>query len=476
MSNLRNHRPEESGLDPYRLARGFAQKLQLRFWRDEFWVWEDPEHRYRRITGTELKARLAVLLKQEIDSNFLTQQDRAAFVTVARLNNIIVALKGCALVHDTVKMPSWLKGEAPAMFAFQNGLVSIDWALTGFEPTVQPHSLEWFNDVVFPFKFDFNAKCPQWETFLTEIFDGDGERIALLQELFGYVLVPGNWMHKFFLLEGQGANGKSVVLKTLESLVGRENTSSVPLDSCGQRVQLVPTIGKLANLAPEADSSDTPHIGTVKAFTAGDTITIDRKGLTPVQVEPTAKLIVAANSRPTFVDRSDGLWRRLLVIPFNVTIPEEQQDRDLPVKLRTELPGIFNWASQGLVRLKEQGYFTQPQLVKNALEEYKLESNPVRMFLKEAGLKADPSEERFVLVSEVYRHYAQWSKANGFQPLNATNLGKELRKVFPKVRRTQKTVLKNRVTVYQGIYYTALTVEADREAIADVIEGRFSAA
>jgi phage/plasmid-associated DNA primase len=143
-----------------------------------------------------------------------------------------------ARVPDTVTMPSWLGDERPAMFSFQNGLVSRDAALSGLEATLQPHSLEWFNDVVFPFDFNHAADCPQWLMFLLHILDGDAERIALMQEMFGYVLVPGNWMHKFFLLEGQGANGKSVVLKTLEALLGRENTSSVPLGLFGERSRM----------------------------------------------------------------------------------------------------------------------------------------------------------------------------------------------------------------------------------------------
>ena len=109
----KSKRPRESGLDPYRLARRFAEKLQVRYWRDEFWVWQPTQYRYRRVTEQDLKARVATLLKREIDARSLTQGDFAAHVTVARVNNILAALKGHVLVEGSVEMPTWLKGSGP---------------------------------------------------------------------------------------------------------------------------------------------------------------------------------------------------------------------------------------------------------------------------------------------------------------------------------------------------------------------------
>ena len=97
-------RPRESGLDPYRLARRFAGKLQVRFWRDEFWVWQPTLYRYRRVTERDLRARVAALLKQEIDAKSLTQGGYAAHVTVARVNNILAALKQTSRRERTLRV------------------------------------------------------------------------------------------------------------------------------------------------------------------------------------------------------------------------------------------------------------------------------------------------------------------------------------------------------------------------------------
>ena len=107
-------RPRESGLDPYRLARRFAEKLQVRYWRDEFWVWQPTQYRYRRVTEQDLKARVAALLKQEIDAKSLTQGDYAAHVTVARVDNILAALKGHVLGGGQRRHAGVAEGERTA--------------------------------------------------------------------------------------------------------------------------------------------------------------------------------------------------------------------------------------------------------------------------------------------------------------------------------------------------------------------------
>ena len=136
----------------------------------------DP-YRYRRVTEQDLKARVAALLKQEIDAKSLTQGDFAAHVTVARVNNILGALKGHVLVEGSVEMPVWLKESGPQMLAFQNGLVSVDDALGDVSaPKIHMHSPDWFNDSVFPFAFDLLAEAPLWEAFLHHVLEGDAER------------------------------------------------------------------------------------------------------------------------------------------------------------------------------------------------------------------------------------------------------------------------------------------------------------
>lgn len=209
------------------------------------------------------------------------------------------------------------------------------------------------------------------------------ERIMLLQEWFGYCLLPDTSLHKFLLAVGPGANGKSVVFRVLTELLGWENVSHVPLEMFGDRFALGDTIGKLANVVSEIGVLDRFDEGRLKAFVSGDRITVDRKYKEPISVQPTARLMLATNEPPRVHDRSQGLWRRVLYLPFEVTIPTEKQNPRLAEELLEELPGVFNWAIQGLARLREQYRFTEPAAYSRAMQEYRIDCDPVRAFLRE---------------------------------------------------------------------------------------------
>lgn len=135
------------------------------------------------------------------------------------------------------------------------------------------------------------------------------------------------------ILEGEGANGKSVFTKVVVALLGRGNVSHVPLEIFGQRFALAPTLGKLANISGEIGELDSVAEGQLKAFVAGDSMQFERKYREPIMAEPTARLILATNNRPRFVDRSEGLWRRMLLVPWNVQIPEDKQDPELAKRI-----------------------------------------------------------------------------------------------------------------------------------------------
>jgi phage/plasmid-associated DNA primase len=175
----------------------------------------------------------------------------------------------------------------------------------------------------------------------------------------------------------------------------------------------------------------------------------DRKNLSPIQAYPTARLVIATNNRPAFVDRSEGLWRRMILIPFRVRIPNDRQDAQLADKLKAELPGIFNWAVEGLRRLNQQDRFTNPSLCAEALADYKAQSNPARVFLTETCV-ADLEAE--VVCAVLYGQYAQWCDHNGYDALNSGEFGGEVRRAFPRVdRKRGKRQASGRPPVYRGI-------------------------
>jgi P4 family phage/plasmid primase-like protien len=237
-------------------------------------------------------------------------------------------------------------------------------------------------------------------------------------------------------------------------MLGAENCSHVPLELFGERFQLATTVGKLANIASEVGELDKAAEGFLKSFTSGDPMQFDRKHKPPIQAVPTARLVLATNNRPRFSDRSGGLWRRMILLPFRVAIAEDDPARvfgmDKPAwwEASGELAGILNWALVGLDRLRQQNWFTRSTVCEEALAEYRVENNPARMFLTES-CRASP--EGRVPCGSLYRAYRSWCQANGYSPLADRSFGKEVRRVFPQAERREIGPRGGRVYAYCGV-------------------------
>jgi len=160
-------------------------------------------------------------------------------------------------------------------------------------------------------------------------------------------------------------------------------------------------------------------------------ITIDRKHQSMLDVTPTAKLVFSANNLPRFTDRSSGMTRRMIIVPFNRTVPEDEKvlDMDKPEFWMSELPGILNWALEGLVRLRQKNGFTDSVETREAAEEYRLDNNPAVVFIEER-LVVNEDPNSWVLKSDVYRSYRDWCTSHGRKPLGDAEFGKEVRRAL----------------------------------------------
>jgi P4 family phage/plasmid primase-like protien len=430
--------------------------VRLHFWRGEWWYWDDGH--YYALDEDDVTAKVAASIKREFDRNPNARDQRGLVFHVTRglVGNVVQALMSHTLIDAEIEQPAILgtSETARSFFAFTNGIIDLDQLVEHPDDPPRPlrHTPNWFSPVRFGYAYDPAATCPRWLAFLDQMLESDRERLDLLQEIFGYCLTFDTSRQKFFVCEGEGSNGKSVVLNVLTALVDPSNVSNVALEVFGERFQLTPTLGKLVNIASETDRLARVAEGTLKQFTGGDRMLFDRKNLSPVQAYPTARLVIATNNRPAFADRSEGLWRRMILIPFRVRIPDSAQDPQLADKLKTELPGIFNWAVEGLRRLKRHDRFTIPALSAEALAEYKAQSNPARVFLTETCV-ADPKGE--VICALLYRQYADWCQTNGYDALNSAELGGEVRRAFPGTerKRGQRQPGGGRPPSYRGIRF-----------------------
>lgn len=269
-----------------------------------------------------------------------------------------------------------------------------------------------------PFEYDETADCPLFQAYLDRVLP-EKELQDIVAEFFGYVFTKGLKMEKALLLYGSGANGKSVLFDVKNALLGRENISNFSLANLLEEHNRALIAHKLLNYGSEINAAKTKD--EFKNLVSTEPIQARLKYGNSFLMENYAKLCFNANELPKDVDFTNAYFRRLLIIPFRVTIPEAEQDKTLASKIiNSELPGVFNWILAGLNRLLKTEKFTDSQIVKAAVEDYKRESDSVMCFVE---------EHEFIvgrLLKDVYANYRSFSIDCGFKPLGRNNFAKRL--------------------------------------------------
>ncbi|MEO8495520.1 MAG: phage/plasmid primase, P4 family [Planctomycetota bacterium] len=203
-------------------------------------------------------------------------------------------------------------------------------------------------------QYDPKADCPTWREFLDRIMAGNSELIAYLRRLVGYCLTGCTTEQVLPLLYGTGANGKSVFLNTVQALQGRDYAIKAAPDLLlakkgAHPTELADLHGKRFVACIESDDGRRLAESLVKELTGGDSIRARRMREDFWEFAPTHKIWLATNHKSTVRGTDHGIWHRVKLIPFTVTIPDDEQDKELPNKLLAELPGILTWALLGRV-------------------------------------------------------------------------------------------------------------------------------
>ena len=276
--------------------------------------------------------------------------------------------------------------------------------------------------------FDPNATCPAFERFLEQIFAGDEDVIRFLQRAVGYTLTGRTTEQCLFVLIGKGANGKSTLSRLLDQLLG-DYAGSTPMQTLMQSRygsektdDLAALRGKRFVAAQEGEAGERLAEAKIKLMTGGDPITCRPLYSSYETFVPQFKLWLATNELPRIVGTGEAIWRRIHVIEFPVTIPREERDPNLFEKLVAELPGVLNWALDGLAEWNETG-LNPPEGVTRATGEYRGESDTVRQFL---AVCCAGDEAARTSVRDLHNAYAAWCDQSGLDALPINQFGKEL--------------------------------------------------
>lgn len=380
---------------------------------------------------------------QKVDEQFIRsiiQKKLGEASTKHYINEIVEAIK-----NTTITAVNKLNNNRNRLVLLNGTLDLSDWSNPSFyEGTFFKED---YSTVKLNCNYDGNARSPEFKNYLETTFDNDKEMVFLIAEMLGYCLTTSTKFQKSFILYGTGSNGKSVFLNIIEKLLTYSNIASVSMSDLGKAFSRSSINGRLVNISSELEGyvQETDYF---KKIVSGDLIDAQYKFKDIFEFKPYCKLLFAMNTLPKTKDKTDGFYRRLIIIPFDKTFSEEQQDKTLNAKLEKELDGILQVALHGLKRLAKYNKFTMPSKVTDMLNHYKFDSSPISQFAEDyLVLQQDEKIQCEIL----YQEYNCFCQRNGYKPLNFGNFGKELRRIYPEIKKERLTEGKQRKNFYLGL-------------------------
>lgn len=349
-----------------------------------------------------------------------------------------------------ITAPCWLPGytgaEPKDLISMSNGILHVD------SRRLLPHTPGYFTLNSLPYAWDEGTEPAHWLTFLEQVFPGDQESQRTLQEIFGYLITSDTSQQKMFLIIGPKRSGKGTIGRVLGALVGRSNLVSPTLTSLAGNFGLQPLIDKLVALVPDArvmGGANTQAIVERLLMVSGeDDITVDRKNIEAWSGRMSARFVVLTNETPQLGDASGALAGRFITLGLRQSF-YGKEDPTLSARLVAELPGILRWALEGLDRLRQRGYFVQPESGKEDMEEMAALNSPIATFVDEV---CELGPEFNTPVKELYEAWRHWCSTQG--RVNAWNKDvfvKNLRAAFCGLQVNRPSVNGERARHYAGI-------------------------
>lgn len=335
-----------------------------------------------------------------------------------------------------------------------------------------PHDRGHLITKMMPVAYDPDARCPRFEAFLARIQPA-AEMRAFLQRWFGLSMTAHTGEQKLAFLHGMGANGKSVLVDLMARIMGAYAATAKIESLTGKNRRgggdatpdLVPLMGARMVRASEPDEGERLQEGIIKELTGGEPILVRALHSDFVEVRPVFKLTISGNHKPEIRGTDDGIWRRVLLVPFDVQIPKPERDPELLGKLMEEGPGILNWLVDGLLNYLEGG-LQEPAAVLDATREFREESDPVGAFLSECAVVSG-DERDFMTARELIEAFNHWLDEKGETRWGGRTVSNHLSRKAARWRHPEsgRSFIKGKsgVTGYRGIRLT------------DVFRARFDA-
>lgn len=392
---------------------------------NEFWRYKNGY--WRRFPVSVMNSIITTAMKDRVQSGWLDQGIR---ILAGKVNR---------------EEEDWM--EYPQLINVKNGMVNLE------NGELIPHDPKYCSRTQLPVRFDLDAEATRWYQFLKEIFpepDGAGEAKArLVQQFAGYCLLPTCKYERALFMFGTGANGKSRFLNAIESVLGRDNVTSLSIEDLAQKFAIPNLLNKMINISTEVETRDPVSTDNLKKCISGDLIYGERKFGGAVEFRNRAKFIFALNNTPKINDRSYGLIRKMLVINCNRRFDETEMDRELDAKLRAEADGIFLWMLMGAQDLIENDGFVIPDSESvNDPESFHKRLNPILEYIDERCVMGPDFK---VLPLHLYEDYRKWTKDGEGRPFGRTKFYQFILDNFRDIRKGRNTKAADSREYFLGI-------------------------
>ena len=467
-------RAVEAADDPHRLAEVYLNKSRvdgfntLAHWRGDWYRWNGTA--YVMVSDDEIKAAMTAAIKNEFDQLSRVEQlpvagdnaeptrpSRVRKVTTTLVNNAMQALRSECFLSSTQEAPFWLDDEervpANEVLVATNGWVHLPSLIDG-KVQLEELTPKLFTTAALDYEIDANAGEPkEWLKFLGELWRDDPESIALLQEWFGYNLVPDTRQQKMLLIVGPKRAGKGTIARVLTGLVGQSNVVGPTLNSLAGDFGMSALINKPTAIIADARFSGRAAeqavvLERLLSISGEDQQSINRKQREFVHTKLPTRFTILTNELPRLNDASAVLASRLMSLQLKQSW-FGNEDTGLLERLLQERPGIFRWACAGLQRLRQRGRFVQPSSGAETIRRLVELSSPVTAFVAE---RCELGGDKTIAKSMLFDMWRSWCTENGHEPGCMAVFAKNLMAAFPDVQGSkQRDGGGSRLQTYRGI-------------------------
>ncbi|MEU6918878.1 DNA primase family protein [Streptomyces olindensis] len=371
--------------------------------------------------------------------------------TKPKISNLLDAMSAITLLPTDTDAPTWIDDHGDTgqdhgpIVACQNGLLRIR------DRALLPHTPEFFNHVAVPFPYDPDATAPTWEGFLAQLWPDDPDSITALQEWFGYVISGRTDQQKILLMVGPSRSGKGTIARVLKSLVGKENLAGPTLAGLGTNFGLSTLVGKplaVISDARLAGNDNSQVVERLLTISGEDTIDVDRKYREQWTGKLPTRLMILSNELPHFGDSSGVIANRFILLSTRLSWLGKE-DPTLTDRLIAEMPGIINWALEGLARLERAGRITEPASSREAITTMRDTASPTSAFIRE---RCTTGPACTVPVDTLWTVWREWAEDNNVKPGTKQVFGRNLLSVVPQLNRTRpRAPSGERIATYHGI-------------------------